>query len=142
MFGKKKIEQVSGSNMNNVLQKGLIPGSKCLVASANGVGSAIYPMDENVVQTPEWITEKLKLYAPTVCPICGSTVIINVDKTAYNCSKFICRKWIYLCKYKNIFGLEKTGEVELLKLFNKLKEGRLFEEWMLQKFREAPPQKE
>ena len=39
--------------MNNVLSKGLIPGSECYIANANGVGVAIYPIDDTVKYTNE-----------------------------------------------------------------------------------------
>ena len=45
---------------------------------------------------------------------------------AYNCTKFICRKWVFINKYKKVFDLKDFGDVKIKELFNKIKAGDAF----------------
>ena len=46
VFVGKNIVESSGSNMDNVLRHGLVPGTKCYVYNANDAGVSIGPCDE------------------------------------------------------------------------------------------------
>ena len=85
------------------------------------------------------ILEWLKKYMPAICPVCGAPVMIDIKNTAYKCSKFICKIIVFIKKYKEIFGLTNVGEVKMQELFEKLRHGMAFENWVIDRFNEVNP---